>query len=93
MSPHSAALAVDACAFSCGANVLAGKSARNDVNTASPRLAVKGLNVVPNRERRENAFILSGAQYACGEGFPLNGANGSPSEQVSSEYAATSACE
>jgi hypothetical protein len=56
-------------------------------------VSVKGANVIPNRERREKAVILSGDEYACGIGFPLDGANGSPSEQVSAKNSATSACE
>jgi hypothetical protein len=78
---------------SSGANVLAGKASRYNVNNSAPRLSVKGAYVIPNRERRENFVILSGAQYACGIGFPFNGANGSPSEQLSTENASTSARE
>jgi hypothetical protein len=93
VTPHAAALAVDAGAFSGCADVLARKSARNDVNNAAPRSSVKGLNVIPNRERRENAVILSGGKNASWVGFPLDGADGSPSKQVSAKYSATSACE
>lgn len=50
-------------------------------------------NVIPNRERREKAFILSGDKNACGVGFPLNGADGGPAEELAPKYAATSACE
>jgi hypothetical protein len=93
MSPHSAAASVDACPSACNADVLTWKAARNDVNTAAPRSAVKGLNVIPNREGREKAVILSGGKYASCVGFPLDGADGTPSKQVTSEYASTSACE
>jgi hypothetical protein len=93
VSPHPAALACDACAFSCNADVLAGKAARYDVNNSAPRSSVKGLNVIPNRERRKKAVILSGGKYASCVGFPFNGADGSPSEQLSGKNAATSACE
>lgn len=54
---------------------------------------VKGANVIPNREGREKTVILSLGKYACGVGFPLNGADGSPPEQLAAEYSATSACE
>lgn len=74
-------------------NVRTGKAARNDVNTAAPLFAGKGANVIPNEERREKAFILSGEQYAGGVGVALDGANCSPSEEVSSEYASTNARE
>jgi len=93
VSPHSTAGAVDAGSLACDADVLARKAARYDVNNASPRSAVKGLNIIPNREGRKNAVILSGGKYACGVGFPLDGANGAPSEQVSAKYSSTSARE
>jgi hypothetical protein len=79
--------------MSCVADVLAGKSARYDVNNSAPRSAVKGLNVIPNREMREKSVILSGAQYACCIWLPFDGADGSPSEKFSPKYSATSACE
>jgi hypothetical protein len=93
MRPHSAALSVDSGAFASGGNVLARETPRHHVNTPAPRSSIKGLNVIPNRERRENAVILSGDKYACGVGVPLNGAHGVPSEQVPAEYASTSARE
>jgi hypothetical protein len=91
--PQSAPLALETGTSSCGADVLTGKAARNHVNTTAPRSSVKGANVIPNRERREKAVILSGGKYACGVGFPFNSANGAPSEQVASKNSATSACE
>jgi hypothetical protein len=91
--PQARSSAIDARALSGNADVLAGKPARYHVNNSSPRSAVKGANVIPNRERRETAVILSGEQYACGVGVALDGADSSPSEQVSAEYAATSARE
>jgi hypothetical protein len=93
VGPHAAALSVNAGAFACDADVLAGKAARNDVNTAAPWSSVKGANVIPNRERREKAVILSGGKYACGVGLPLDGADGSPAEHPPPEDASTSARE
>jgi hypothetical protein len=72
---------------------LTGKAARYDINNSSPWSAVKGLNVIPDRERFEKAVILSGAQYACWVWFPLDCADGSPSEAFASEYSSTSARE
>jgi hypothetical protein len=69
------------------------KPARYHVNTSAPRSAVKGANVIPNRERREKAFILPGAQYSSGIRLPLNGTDGSPPEEFAAEYASTSARE
>jgi hypothetical protein len=72
---------------------LAWKAARYNVNNSSPRSSVKGLNVIPYRESRENAVILSGGKYASCVGFPLNGADGSPSKEVTPEYSSTSSRE
>jgi hypothetical protein len=55
--------------------------------------SVEGLNVIPNRERRENSVILSGAQYRSGVGVPLDRADCSPAEQFAAEYSAASSCE
>jgi hypothetical protein len=71
---------------------LAWKPARNDVNTASPRLSVKGANVIPDREGRENSFILSLDKYACGVGVSLDGADGSPPEEFAPEDATACTC-
>jgi hypothetical protein len=68
---------------------LAGKPSRNHVNTSSPRSSVKVANVIPDRERRENAVILSGGKNASGVGFPFDGADCSPSKEFPAEYSAT----
>jgi hypothetical protein len=75
------------------ADVLARESSRYNLHNSSPRLSVKCPYVIPNRERRENPVILSGAQYACGIGFPFDCTNGSPAKQLAAEYSSTSACE
>jgi hypothetical protein len=93
LRPQATSLAVDACAFSCRADILAWEAARNHVNNPAPRSTVKGANVVPNRERREKSVVLAGAQNSSGVGVALNSAHGSPSEEFASEYAATSARE
>jgi len=91
--PHPGSLPGDACTFSGGADVLARESSRYHVNKAAPWLSVKGLNVIPNRERREKAFILSGGKYSSGVGFPLDCADAFPSEELPSKDATSSACE
>jgi hypothetical protein len=70
----------DACTFAGGADVLARESPRHHVNTSSPGHSAKGSNVIPNRESRENAVILSGDKYPAGVWVALDGADGSPSE-------------
>jgi hypothetical protein len=72
---------------------LAREAARNDVNTASPRLSVKGANVIPDREGRQNSFILSLDKYACGIWVLLDGADGSPPEEFSPEDSPACTCE
>jgi hypothetical protein len=91
--PKAASFASDPGTFPGCADVLAGKPSRNHVNNSPPRSAVKGANVIPNREGREKSVILSGAQYACGIGVALDSANRAPSEQLPAKYSATSACE
>jgi hypothetical protein len=93
VSPHPAGFSVDACALSGTTDICAGKAARNDINTASPRSAVKSLNVIPDWERREAPVVLAGNQDAGGVGVPLDSAHGAPSKQMPAEDAATSACE
>jgi hypothetical protein len=56
-------------------------------------MTVKGLNIIPNRERREKTVILSGAQYACWVGFPFDCTDCSPSKEFAAKYSSTSACE
>jgi hypothetical protein len=91
--PQPRTLAGNSGALAGRRDVLAGKAARYDVNTAAPRSAVKGSNVIPYRERREAPVVLACAQYPSGVGVDLDGADGSPSKQVSAKYSATSARE
>jgi hypothetical protein len=93
LPPESGAGAVDACAVSSGADVLAGKPSRNDINTAAPRSSVKGSHVIPDGKRRQASVVLSRHKNACGVGVALDGADGSPPEQVPAEDASTSARE
>ena len=91
--PHPGSLPGDACAFPGCANVLAWEAPRYHVNKAAPWLSVKGLNVIPNRERREKAFILSGGKYSSGIGLPLDCTDAFPSEDLSAKDATSCACE
>jgi hypothetical protein len=93
LHPEAGAGTVESTAFAGHADVLAGKPARYHVNNASPWPSVKGANVIPNREGRENAVILSGDKYACGVRVELDGADGLPAEEVAAEYSAASARE
>jgi hypothetical protein len=91
--PEPGASAVDSRSLACNADVLAREASRHHINTAAPRSSVKGANVIPNREGREKAVILSGDKYACGVGLKLDGTHGCPPEQLAAEDASTSARE
>jgi hypothetical protein len=91
VSPHTGSLATDSCAFPGNADVLARKAARYDVNNSAPRSAVKGLNVIPYREGRKKAVILSGGKYASWVWLPFDCADSSPSEQLSPSFSPASA--
>jgi hypothetical protein len=93
VKPHSASGAVNARALACGADVLAWEAARNNVNSSCPRSSVKGLNVIPYRERLKQSVVLSGEQYPSSVGVPLHGAHGSPSNGTAAENSSTSARE
>jgi len=86
-------LSGDSCSLSSKADVLARESSRYHVNNAAPWSSVKGANVIPNREGREKAVILSCDKNACGVWLSLNGANGAPSDKLPAKYSATSARE
>jgi len=88
--PEAGAFTRDAVASAGCADVLAGKPSRNHVDTASPRVSVKGSHVIPDRERLQNSIILALDEYSSGIGFIFDCADCSPSEQVSCEYASTS---
>jgi hypothetical protein len=91
--PQSAPGSADTFAFPRRGDVLAGKSARYDVNTASPSFSIKRPHVIPDGKRRQESVVLSCDENACGIGVVLNGADGSPPEQFPAEYSSTSARE
>ncbi len=91
--PEARTGAGDACPVAGAGDVLTGEAARQNVNTASPRSAVKGAHVIPDRERREAPVVLASHENACGVGVALDGTDGAPAEQVTAEDASTSARE
>jgi hypothetical protein len=74
-------------------DVLARKAPCHHVNKAIPWSSVKGLHVIPNRERREGSIVLSCHKHGLGVRVPLDGADASVPEQLAAENASTSACE
>jgi hypothetical protein len=91
--PHPTAFPCDARSLSGCADILAREAARYHVNKSVPRSSVKGLNVIPYRERREKAFILSGGKYSSGVWLPFDGAYAFPSKEFASEDTASGPCE
>lgn len=89
LGPESGPLSVEPVSSSGLADVLTGKASRYHVATASPSSSVKGPNVVPDRERRENALVLPGGKYSNGEGLALDGADALPIEKSSAEDASS----
>jgi len=88
--PHAGTLSVDACSFAGCGDVLTREASRHHVNTSAPRVSIEGLHVVPNREWLKASFVLAGHENASGVGVPLDCAEGFPSEDFASEYAASS---
>jgi hypothetical protein len=93
VGPHSTSLAGDSLSLSGDADVLARKASSHDVNKSAPRSSVKGLYVIPYREWRETAIVLSCHQDGLAVWFPLDGADASVSKHLSGKDASTSACE
>lgn len=61
---------------------LAGIAASDEINSATPRSAVEGREIVPDRSRIQGRFFHPGHEDGRGEGFPLDVANGAtPSGQ------------
>ena len=57
--PEAGSLAVDSCAFSSGANVLAREPAADDIDVSAPPIPVEGSHVVPYWERVEDSVALA----------------------------------
>jgi hypothetical protein len=92
LHPQSASLAVDACPESCGANVLTGKSACDDVGMSLPRSPVERADVIPDRETLEHAVSLSGEERGSAVGSNFNSADGNVPEELVGENSASSSC-
>jgi hypothetical protein len=69
------ALVLDALALAGRGPGLARDAHRDDLNEATPRSAVEGLDVIPDRERRKRAVLLTRDQCCRCKGFPLHSTN------------------
>jgi hypothetical protein len=87
LAPESRTGAADPGALAGGGDVLARESARHHVNSASPRSAVKGSHVIPDREGRKASVVLAGQKNIAGVGVKLDGADCSPPEEMPPEDA------
>ena len=85
-------LSFDSCSFPGNADVDAGKSARDDINSPSPRLSVKGFNVIPDWEPGQDSIPLSLQQDFPAVGVEFNSAYGGMSEKDSAEDSAPASC-
>jgi hypothetical protein len=74
-------------------DVLTGKSARNDVNTITPRVSIEGTNIIPNRERWKMPVILALHEPLGAIDIELHGADCSPSQERAPKHSSTIACE
>ena len=93
LHPEAGSLSFDPRSLAGGADVLAWKPARYDVNSSSPWPSVKAAHVIPDGKRRQCSVVLPCCKYACGVGVALDGADGAPSKQLAPEYSSTSARE
>ena len=88
LRPEAGSLAVDACALSCGADVLAGEASGDEVNTSPPGVAVKGAHVVPEREPGQDPVPLPLEEDSPRVFLQLDGAHWHMAEKESAEDSA-----
>lgn len=85
LKPEATPSASEPCASAGGADVLAGKSATDDVDSPSPWPPVEGAHVVPDREPGEEPVALPGEEHTPAIRVKFDGANGVPSKDSASE--------
>jgi hypothetical protein len=91
--PQTGTLPVKAGVGSRLADVLARETARNQINNASPPDSVKSPHIIPNRERREAAVVLSGDKHGGRMSIAFDRADGSEPDDASAKNSATNARE
>jgi hypothetical protein len=72
VSPESAAVSLDSFPLAGVGDVLTGESASDAIHEATPRSAVEGGNVVPDRSRCQGLLFHPGHESSRGVGFPLD---------------------
>jgi hypothetical protein len=78
--PEAGAGAGDAGTFACGADVLTGEAACDDVDVASEGCAVEGADVVPDGEEGEVSEFLVVEEDGSGVGFDFASCDRSPAK-------------
>jgi hypothetical protein len=67
---------------------LAGEAAADDIDSASPGLAVEGADVIPDGEWLEESVTLSLLEDPLTVWFDLDGADGAPPKQPGGKQSA-----
>lgn len=62
----------DSFASSRNADVLAGESSRDEIHFSTPRLAIEGRDIVPDRSPIQGRVFHPCHESGCGMGFPLD---------------------
>jgi hypothetical protein len=73
--PEGASRVLEAKSLAGDGVSLTGAAANDAIHDATPRLAVEGSNVVPDRSRTQGLLFHPGHENGRGEGFPLDVAN------------------
>jgi len=90
--PEAGPLSCKSSASPSDADVLAWEAAADDVDVASPWLAVESPDVIPDREPRKGSVGLPSEQDSPGVGIKLNSASDAPSKQSPAQDAASCPC-
>jgi hypothetical protein len=90
--PQTGLRSGDSSSLSGCADVLAGESAADDINSTMPGFTIKGAHVIPDWESVKASVRLSCKQDVSGIGIKLNSTDGAPSKQSPSQDAASCPC-
>ena len=94
LEEEAASFAVEAGLLAGNGEVLARSSASDAIHEATPRAAVEGAEIVPNRGLAQGLLRHPGHEAGRGEGFPLdvtNSAGGSIGGELDAEVEASAA--
>jgi hypothetical protein len=92
LSPQSASLSVNACAFAGCADVLTWESTTHNVNNSAPWFPVEGSDIVPDGESWKDSVSLALQQDSPAVRFNLDSTNAGMSEKHSAEDSSPCSC-